>query len=80
MTLQVAKFNNVLAFVVGICDNGNEVIFSSAGGRIVSIKTSRGSEFRRQGKEHVMQIWVLNPEYKGEDGKRQDSSMQGQSR
>ena len=80
MTFQVAQVNNILASVAGICDNGNEVTFTATGGRIVSIRNSRIAKFRRHGNVYVMDIWVLNPDYKNPDDKTQGFIRQGQTR
>ena len=80
MTFQVAQVNKILASVAGICDNGNEVTFTATGGRIVSIKNGRITKFRRHGNVYVMDIWVLNPDYKNPDDKTQGFIRQGQTR
>ena len=80
MTFQVAQVNKILASVAGICDNGNEVTFTATGGRIVSIRNGRITKFRRHGNEYVMDIWVLNPDYKNPDDKSQGFIRQGQTR
>ena len=45
MTFQVAQVNKILASLAGICDNGNEVIFTATGGRIVSTRNGRITKF-----------------------------------
>ena len=64
MTFQVSAVHKILASVAGICDNGNTVVFTSQGGIIKNIKTGRETRFRRQGSVYVMDIWVLNPNYR----------------
>ena len=80
MTFQVAKVNKILASVAGICDNGNEVTFTKTDGRIVNVTTGRITQFRRHGNVYVMDIWVMNSQYKDDDTKRQGFSRQGQDR
>ena len=80
MTFQVAQVNKILASVAGICDNSNEVTFTATGVRIVSIRNGRIDKFRRHGNVYVMDIWVLNPDYKNPDDKTQGFSRQGQTR
>ena len=79
MTFQVAQVNKILASVAGICDNGSEVTFTSTGIRKVSTKNVRITKFRRHGNVYVMDIWVLNPDYKNLDDKSQGFSRQGQT-
>ena len=80
MTFQVAQVNKILASVAGIYDNGNEFTFTATGGRIVSIRNGRITKFRRHGNVYVMDIWVLNPDYKNPDDKTQGFIRQGQTR
>ena len=80
MKVQAAQVSNILASVAGICDNGNEVAVTTTGGRIVSVRNGHITKFRRHGKVYVMDIWVLNPDYKNPDDKTQGFSRQGHTR
>ena len=67
VTCQVARVNNILASIAGICDNGSQVIVNWDGGEIVNLKTGKRTPFRRHGNIYVLDAWILNPDYK-DDG------------
>jgi hypothetical protein len=73
MVCQVAKVNKILASIGQICDQGNEVIFREDGGEIVHIATGRRTPFRRHGNVYVMDAWVRNPNWSGEEKDEEDS-------
>ena len=73
MVCQVAKVNKILASMGQICDQGNEVIFREDGGEIVHIATGRRTPFRRHGNVYVMDAWVRNPNWSGEEKDEEDS-------
>ena len=77
---QVAKVNNILASIAGVCDKGNHVLFRSDGGDIISLATKKRTPFRRHGNVYVMDAWVLNPAYKESDEKNERAELMGFSR
>ena len=64
---------------IGICDNGNEVTFTAAGGRIVSITAGRITKPRRHSDVYAMDTWVLKPNHKDPDDKKKGFTRQGLS-
>ena len=60
-TFQVAEVTRPLCSVIRICDQGNRVVFTSAGGYIENMTSGVQTGFQRKNNVYVMEMYVEEP-------------------